>query len=267
MSGTPPDELSPTPLPKIAGRVHLPDLSAAGPGQVVRLDPVQANHLVRVRRAGEGDRVEVFDDAGYRAQGRLQLDPQGVAGVWVEEMTRPGAGQPDEAGGAMLRVASAVPKGNRADWLVEKLSELGVAEWIPLKTRRAVVVPGANKLERFERIARESAKQCEREGVMRIAPVQEIADVLDVVSAGGCRVCVLSTHRPSRALSDWLRAGDGAMVAFIGPEGDWDRAEEQLFRERGVAAVTLGPTILRVETAAIAAAVGVMLHVDAERVG
>lgn len=266
MSGTTP-ELFPTPTPKIVGRAHLPDLSAVGPGQVVRLDPVQANHLVRVRRADDGACVEVFDDAGYRARGRLQLDPQGVAGVMIDEVAQPGSGASGESNRALLRIASAVPKGNRADWLVEKLSELGVSEWIPLRTRRAVVVPGDNKLDRFGRIARESAKQCQREGVMRIGPVREITDVLDLIAAGGCRACVLSTRRPSRALADWLRAGDGPMMGFIGPEGDWDPSEEQLFKERGIAAVTLGPTILRVETAAVAAAVGVMLHVDSERVG
>lgn len=263
MSGTPPHELS-APGSRVAGRVHFADLSSARPGQVVRLDAVQANHLVRVRRAGEGAIVEVFDDSGYRARGRLQIEAEGACGVLIDELSAPGSGPRDPAR-ALVRIASAVPKGNRADWLVEKLSELGVLEWIPLRTRRAVVVPGENKIARFGRIARESAKQCEREGVMRIAPVQEINDMLDDIAAAGCRACVLSTRRPSRALADWLRAGDGPIVAFIGPEGDWDPSEEQLFKERGIPAVTLGPTILRVETAAIAAAAGMMLHADAER--
>src|SRR5687767_15989799 len=90
-------------------------------------------------------------------------------------------GSVDEAGprGLDWTIAAAVPKGDRADWMVEKLSELGVEEFIPLASARSVVLPeGRNKRERWVRIATEAAKQSRRGGVMRVGELTPVAEAL-----------------------------------------------------------------------------------------
>ncbi|MBI3858448.1 MAG: RsmE family RNA methyltransferase [Planctomycetes bacterium] len=132
-------------------------------------------------------------------------------------------------------VAAAVPKGARLDWMVEKLAELGVAEFIPVRFARSVAEPGEGKRRRLEKIAVAAAKQSGAP-VMRIAPEQEAgrlpADAW-LASPGG-------TERPP--------TGGGCVV--VGPEGGLTPEEEARFSRR----FHLGPTILRIETAAVLAA-------------
>ena len=141
----------------VTRRIHVSGLS---PGEI-QLDESQAHHLRDVLRLKIGSSVELFDDAGSVAEAIVtQLDPAGVR-VRFKAIRR-------QAGGELI-VASAVPKGDRADWMIEKLSELGVSLFIPLQTKRSVVHPtGSGKRDGWVRIATESAKQSRRAGVMQI---------------------------------------------------------------------------------------------------
>src|SRR5207249_4229873 len=106
--------------------------------------------------------VEVFDNRGASALAKItRCDARDVI-VQIDEVLSPANRSID------LIIASAVPKGERADWMIEKLSELGVTRFIPLLAERSVVEPGKNKLERWRRIAMESAKQSRRSGIMQI---------------------------------------------------------------------------------------------------
>jgi 16S rRNA (uracil1498-N3)-methyltransferase len=152
-----------------------------------------------------------------------------------------------------LTIASAVPKAARADWMIEKLSELGVARFIPLATARSVVHPeGKNKIERWERLAAESAKQSKRPGVMAIDPLTPLLTVLD--RAGASRAAYLSTGAGAVPAVAAFRPPLTSILLLIGPEGGWSAEEQAGFDGRALTAVSLGATILRVETAAIAAA-------------
>jgi 16S rRNA (uracil1498-N3)-methyltransferase len=148
-----------------------------------------------------------------------------------------------------ITLASAVPKNERADWLVEKLSELGVARWVPLKTARSVVHPaGTSKYDRWRRIAIESAKQSRRAGVM------EIGELVPVDSLGfeSATPFLLSTREGSRPLASSLPKGP--ILLLIGPEGGWTEAELSGLVARGAIEASLTPTVLRLETAAVVAA-------------
>jgi 16S rRNA (uracil1498-N3)-methyltransferase len=168
-------------------------------------------------------------------------------------------------GGVRLTIASAVPKAARGDWMIEKLSELGVARFVPLQTERSIVHPeGRGKLERWERLAAESAKQCRRAGVMEIA---ELARVERLIEAGGGATGYLSTGEGVVGLGAWVanalggpphagrtQEGFDELVLLVGPEGGWSQRETAAFDKAGLTPLGLGATILRVETAAIAAA-------------
>lgn len=221
-------------------RVHVPQVAA---GQV-RLPADQSHHLRDVLRLGKGDAVELFDAAGRIGRGTIvQTSPDVMVAIDAVEQAEPTA---------RVVVASAVPKGDRADWMIEKLSELGVATFVPLRTTRSVVHPeGTSKLDRWRRIAVESAKQCKRVGVMEIAPLASLeAVVRDTRPADGIFFSTAGAAPLQQAMNPTRRAA----TLFIGPEGGWTESEERAMRDAGLTPASLGPTILRVETAAVLSA-------------
>ena len=161
------------------------------------------------------------------------------------------------AAGSLVRivVAAAVPKAARADWMVEKLCELGVDVFIPLAAERSVSLPdGRGKLERWQRLAAEAARQSRRRGVMKIDPLTPLAAALASAGQSGA-VQYLSTTPGIASLADVvLPSATKQITLLIGPEGGWSPSEIELFTTSNVAAVSLTQTILRTETAAIAAA-------------
>jgi 16S rRNA (uracil1498-N3)-methyltransferase len=221
------------------------------------LDAAQAHHARNVLRLSDGEIVDLFDDHGATARGTLFFPPGVTAAVRVE------AG--DIVVGiprGQISVASAVPKGDRADWMVEKLSELGVSEWIPLAAERSVVLPeGTGKRDRWTRIATEAAKQSQRVGVMRIGLLTKLQALVDSCNSKGAEEVAawcLSTEVAEPAFAaDLSRRALPAipLMIFVGPEGGWTPAELRRFADaKNITFVRLTPTILRVETAAVAAA-------------
>lgn len=224
-------------------RLHAP---AVFVGQVP-LDPTQARHARDVLRLKPGDQVELFDDTGAVAIATLQFVGGKDVVATVQTLNHvPASDAP------RVVVASAVPKGERADWMIEKLSELGVAAFIPLQTERSVVKPeGKNKRERWLRIATESAKQSRRTGVMRVEELRALTEVIEKKRVGFHLSTSPTSELLPSALANWR--GDELML-LIGPEGGWTDAEVQSFATAGIRGVRLTSTILRIETAAITAA-------------
>jgi 16S rRNA (uracil1498-N3)-methyltransferase len=209
------------------------------------LPPDQAHHARDVLRLGEGDAVELFTAAGQVAAGVVAQVSAAAVVVRVDEISQARAS-------FALTIASAVPKAARADWMVEKLSELGVSRFVPLITARSVVHPeGKNKIDRWQRLAAESAKQCHRPGVMKIAPLTPLADVVTHLTGPAG---YLSTAADASPLAPTLQNASKSLTLLVGPEGGWSAEEIAAFAERHLTPITLGGTILRVETAAIAAA-------------
>ena len=166
-------------------RVHV---EAVLPGEIVISNP-ETHHLRDVLRLGDGAAVEVFDDTGRVARAILRFAGQSAI-AHVETFTELSESQ------RQLIIASAMPKGNRADWMIEKLSELGVHGFVPLVTRRSVVLAeGKNKLERFRRIATEAAKQSHRSGVLQIDAVQSLEAVLQDKDINNTRSTAPPTQR------------------------------------------------------------------------
>lgn len=154
-------------------------------------------------------------------------------------------------------IAAAVPKGERADWMVEKLSELGASAFIPLAAERSVVLPqGSNKMDRWKRIAIESAKQSRRAMPMRIEPLISVDQL--VVNRMGINQSstgwYLSTEPTATPVMQLLMPPPQRALALVGPEGGWTDGEMEAFEKAGFLPVKLTSTILRVETAAIAIA-------------
>jgi 16S rRNA (uracil1498-N3)-methyltransferase len=216
----------------------------------MELATAQAHHVRDVLRLREGDGLELFDDAGAVGRGVIVLCSSASVRVDVREMSVAG---PDET--IELSIAAAVPKGNRADWMIEKLSELGAARFIPLRTERSVVLPeGKNKMERWSRLAREAARQSRRRGVMDIEALTGVGELIGRESADTDSLAMwhLSTQPQVPPMASL--ALPSRLLLLIGPEGGWSDGEIVLFAEQSVQGVGLTATVLRVETAAVAAA-------------
>jgi 16S rRNA (uracil1498-N3)-methyltransferase len=212
---------------------------------LVPLPGDQAHHARDVLRLGVGDEVELFTATGQTAAAVIVEATPTTLVAEVREIR-------EGRRGLELTMASAVPKAARGDWMIEKLSELGVARFIPLRTARSVVHPeGRNKIERWQRLAAESAKQSNRAGVMRIEELTPLDDVLNTLSGPAA---YLSTAADAGLLTSILQPSIASLTLFVGPEGDWSEGEVAQFAKRHLTGMTLGETILRVETAAIAAA-------------
>ncbi|HEX4612984.1 MAG TPA: RsmE family RNA methyltransferase [Urbifossiella sp.] len=229
----------------MADRFYTPDPLA--PGEYV-LTGAEAHHLVAVRRFGPGDRVVLFNGDGrdYPAEVVAADRKRSLLNILATVPT-------DRELPFPLEVAAALPKGDRGDFLVEKLTELGVSRFIPLQTDRSIVQPRETRLEKLQQAVIEASKQCGRNVLMRVAPLTPWSAF--VASPGLPRVRPLL--HPSADGTDRLatiKPDAGGVVVAIGPEGGFSPAEVAASEAAGWVRVGLGPRVLRVETAAIVAA-------------
>lgn len=213
---------------------------ALAEGAALTLEGAPANYLAAVLRLGPGDRVKLFDDS---------------TGEWLAEIVEAGRKRVTLSAGARLREREAVPdlwllfapiKRGRIDWLVEKATELGVARLVPVVTRRTVVE--RLNLDRLRAHAIEAAEQCERTALPDLAPPVKLDALLRDWPADR------ALFFADEAGGEPLRAEPGPAALLIGPEGGFTDEERAAIRALPAArAVTLGPRILRADTAALAA--------------
>ena len=205
----------------------------------------EARHLARVMRCKVGDVVAVFDGSGVAWQGR-------VASIGRDEVTLElGAAVASSRQPAVpLTLAVALPKGERQKWLIEKLTELGVEQLVPLVTSRGVAEATPAAVDRLRRGVIEACKQCGRDSLLSIG---EPRTITELVAAPREDALLVVADRDGEAATTLL-AEARAVVALVGPEGGFTAEELALIEAAGGRRVTLGPHMLRVETAAIALA-------------
>jgi 16S rRNA (uracil1498-N3)-methyltransferase len=221
----------------------------------VDLEGAEAHHLRDVSRHRQGDRVILFNGDGSEYSAVIQTLSKKHVTLLVDKCF-----QPEGELFFHLEVAAPLPKGDRAVFLVEKLTELGVSTFIPLQTSLSVVQPKDTKLAKLERHVIEASKQCGRNRLMTIknlTPWIAFAGRADLPATrwiayqGGVPVHESRARRRELALAaDGDRALHDIIVA-IGPEGGWTDEEVGSARRHGWTAIDLGPRILRIETAAI----------------
>jgi 16S rRNA (uracil1498-N3)-methyltransferase len=166
-------------------------------------------------------------------------------------------GEPD----VRLVLYQALIKGQRFDWVLEKGTEVGVSSFVPVVSSRSVVRPAeasASRLERWQRIVTEAAEQSGRSRLPQVSPPVTFADAL--ASAPGLRLLPWEGEHDITLREALTAEGPPEAVSlFIGPEGGFPTEEVEMARQQGVRTVSLGPRILRAETAGIVAA-ALVLH-------
>jgi 16S rRNA (uracil1498-N3)-methyltransferase len=206
-----------------------------------------ADHLVRVLRARVGQEFDIATGVSVRLGRIASLTNERVEFDLGEEVPA--------IASAGIVLLLAVFKFDRMEWAIEKCTELGVSVIVPVIARRTdahLAAASAKRLERWQRITRQAAEQSRRAAPPEIsAPIKfEAAAAL----TGALRI-VLAESEQQTQLRDVLQSprSDGDILLAVGPEGGWTDEELQLFQNANWISASLGPTILRAETAAIAA--------------
>jgi 16S rRNA (uracil1498-N3)-methyltransferase len=219
-------------------------------GVSVDIEGGDAHKIAHVLRLGRGERIEVIDSAARTFVASIDDVGPRIRATLVEAVAGSRAGPP----ALRVEVAQAVPKGRRMDIVVEKCTELGASGFLPFYCERTIGRDvGAEKLARWRRLARSAAQQCGRPDV---PPVREPTDFDALLARFGEYAAVLfawETAEPAplhERLQRFVPASGSALVV-VGPEGGFTHDEAENARHRGAALLSLGPRILRTDTAAI----------------
>jgi len=220
-------------------------------GQIV-LPEEEAQHALRARRLSVGDPVALFDGAGHESDGRIAVASRREVVIEAGEVRFRDRPRPQ------LTLAFAPPKEPKQDILVEKCTELGVAELVPLLSRRVVAGVSGHRLEKWRRKAIEAAKQSGQCWLPVLQAPRTVEQMLADRASYGLVLAGLSAGDGTapEPIADHLDAFGKCdrLLAFVGPEGGWEPDEVSCLLAAGVTPVSLGPNILRIETAAMALA-------------
>lgn len=227
-------------MPRFYLEQPLPSVSS-----IVCLDRDQAHHARKVLRLSPGDEAELWDGQGGVALGRLLAGSNTSAAFELLDVKRHEPLKP------MLTLAAAMPKGPRADEMVSQLSQAGVDRLIPLRTQRSVVDPRDAKLERLARLAIESGKQCHRPWKMEVLSVMTLDALFEL--AADVRLMADPAGQSTSSIEDSMAQAKHILL-LIGPEGGWTQGERVMAQQARVQRWNIAPYVLRIETAAVAAA-------------
>ncbi len=219
-------------------RFHVDCALRIGP---VVIDGPEAHHLATVCRLRVGAALCLFNGDGHQYPARVTAVDKRSVTVEVESVE-----SPPRENLFRVEIAAPLPKGDRAQFMIEKLAELGVTRFVPLKTARSV---SHVKEEKMRRWIIEASKQCGRNVLMEVEPLIAWDDYCRRADLPATRVVA---HLASGAALAPRESGDSA--AAVGPEGGFTDAEIDVAQEAGWHVISLGPRVLRVETAALALA-------------
>lgn len=217
--------------------VHLPEL--AGPGQRLELSGDDAHYVTRVCRARAGDTLAASNGRGLVARLRLTAIAPIVLAEVLEIEHR-------DSRGAPAWVMTGEPEGQRADWMVEKLAELGIARWQPLSCARSPWQASTAKVDRWGRLAIAALRQSRSAWRMEVQAPIDLAQALATLPDEAHRWLADPDGEPSQGLSA------GAQIVAVGPAAGFDDRERDLLERAGFRRVCLAPNRLRTETAAVA---------------
>ncbi len=251
------------------------------PKEFIKADSIyitgkEAHHILDVMRLKVSDEVVVFDGSGREYTGIVKAANRKSLEVQIKNTRESSAGR-----GILLTLIQAIPKKDKMDYIAEKATELGVSRIIPVTTERTIPewndAKKASIVERWRNIAREAAKQCGRLDVPEVNPIIPFEELIrhceepkatkqslkkrDCFAPSGLAMTVwdydlkLIAVLSDKAikLKDTLKNGSGKKIAVaIGPEGDFTPEETEDARSAGFKVVSLGPRVLKSDTAGLA---------------
>ncbi len=216
--------------------------------EVISLPDDQAHHALHVMRLRHGEIIEIFDGRGHFAQARAVIQKKHLHFQITGEVNTSAPLLFE------LHIASAIPKADRSEQLVESASQLGVHTLRWLDCQRSVVKfdDRGRKMEKWRRVAIESAKQCGRNWLLNIDSPIPVSELIIRCTTP----IIFADPRSLTHLMAWTqqKTPPRAATMLIGPEGGFSPEEIKTLQASGALAVSLGANILRIETAVAAAA-------------
>jgi 16S rRNA (uracil1498-N3)-methyltransferase len=208
----------------------------------------EARHLRQVLRVEIGQRYEISDNQSVYLAEIDSFGPGEVRFSVIEKL-------PEEPAAVEIELRLALVKFDRFEWAIEKATELGVARIVPViaaRTEKGLDAAAVKRLERWRKIARESSQQARRVRLAEVCPPARFASVAG--SADGLRYFLeeQAGARPILAALPEARSPGDRVALLVGPEGGWTDGERAAASEADWVPVSLGPTVLRSETAAMA---------------
>lgn len=225
------------------------------------LRDAEREHLVRVLRLSPGDAILGFDNSGREWLAEiLKIEDNSVTCVMLEER------QPHVEACSEVYLVAGLSKGEKLEWVIQKGTELGMVGFVPLRAKRSIMrlegSKASERVERWQKIAGEAAKQSHRVREPHIFGIMDWEDIASVLPET-TQWLIAYEEEKSQGLSQTLATlvSDKPMAILIGPEGGFDLSEVRYATEHLLAqSVSLGPRILRAETAALAALTITLAH-------
>ncbi len=220
----------------------LEEISIQGP---------DAHHMSRVLRMEVGDRIVIVSPDGSAGVGEIRsIGIDEVTAILVETLLE------DKEAPVCVYLAQGLPKSDKMDYIVQKAVELGVKGIYPMEAEHCVVqydqAKKSKRQERWQKIAIEAAKQCGRGLIPTVEPITGLADILEKFDAETLVIMLYEGETPQGIKDVLIKNKAKSYLLIVGPEGGFSAKEVALCQSRGISIVTLGPRILRTETAALA---------------
>lgn len=219
--------------------------------KIFTIENEQFHYLSNVRRFSVGDEMNIFDGLGNSYKARIDVvDKKSIKGTIISSKTLV---LPNKK----VSLYTAIPKGERFDWLIEKASEIGISKIVPIIYMRSVVKDlSDNKIERYKKISISASSQSWRADIMPIEGPKKFSEIINTVTNQKDTLNILpyeseENNKIYQVINDNKDIKN--INIFIGPEGGFGNSEIDLAIKNNFKIVTLGKNILRVETAGLVA--------------
>jgi 16S rRNA (uracil1498-N3)-methyltransferase len=229
-------------------RFFISPEQAAGPQ--ITLSGEDVRHIAAVLRMKTGDELLLCDGRG--TEYKVKIAQVGKAEIKTDIVSR----SKRDIRYPLITLGQGMPKSDKMDWIVQKATELGVAAIVPLVTERTIVKvkDEEKRVSRWQKICREAAMQSNRIDIPRVEAIRRFPDYVNSLSPDPETLMLIPWEEGTEPIKKVLRGKQGIqhIIVLIGPEGGFSSAEAEIAKSRGFHPVSLGPNILRTETAATA---------------
>jgi 16S rRNA (uracil1498-N3)-methyltransferase len=221
---------------------------------IIAIEGSEVRHIRNVLRLKPGDTIRLFDGQGFEYEAAIQRLLANRVEIRIMRQMPATKESP-----VQIAVAQALLKEKKMDRLLRHLCELGITHWVPFICERSVPRPGAKRwparVERWEKILKESCKQCQRARLPEIIKMMSFEEVLQYGQSWGLKIVFYENESASlhSLMSPALQPVPQKILLILGPEGGFSEQEIEKVKAAGFVVAGLGPRILRAETATMAA--------------
>ena len=227
-------------------------------GDYIKVNLEESNHIMNALRHKIGDEIVVSNEDDKEYITEISDYSEGVITLKIKDII------PLQKSELEIILYQGLCKGDKMDFIIQKATEVGISSIIPIETMRTIVKldsgKSEKKVERWQKIASEAAKQSNAPFIPQIGSVTNIKEMINSLEKDVKYILFWEEEKSLKLREALNKISEKRIALIIGPEGGFDEKEVSFLKEKGVISVSLGEKILRTETAAIAASTCVMYH-------